>query len=182
MIKKFLKLFLILDLAVVAFCLVQGEMIWLMNTQAAFFSSLVITLGSYFGYKKNIQKRVENTQVDVDEPDTIDKMEDPYDLYSELNEQEDFTKEEIKEIIKEEKKKLRSPTQSIKNTVFSFGAFSSVYRILGYLLLVISFFYLNNNGLFDAIPFLLGLSVVPIMTIVMSFKMKTEDKIESENS
>lgn len=175
MIKKFLKLFLIIDFGVVFFCLLQDNMIWLVNTQSAFFSSVIITFGSYLGYKKNIQRRVENAQVDTDEPDVIDKMEDPYDLYSQINEKEDLTKEEIKEIITDEKKKLRNPVQSFKNTMFSVGGFASVYRIVGYLLLVISFFYLNNNQLFSAIPFLFGLFIVPFITIVSSLVLKIKD-------
>lgn len=173
MIKKFLKLFLIIDFGVIFFCLLQDNMIWLINTQSAFFTSIIITFGSYLGYKRNIQRRIGNTQVDEDQPDTIDKIEDPYDLYSELNEKEDFTKEEIKEIISEEKKKLRSPKATLKNTLFSAGGFASLYRVFGYILLVGAFFYLNNNNLFSAIPFLFGLFIVPLVTIIFSFMNKS---------
>ncbi len=173
MIKKFLKLFLIIDFGVIFFCLLQDNMIWLVNTQSAFFSSIVITFGSYLGYKRNIEKRVENAQVDTDEPDSIDKIEDPFDLYSEINEKEELSKEEIKEIILEEKKKLRNPVATVKNTIFSAGGFASLYRIFGYILLVAAFFYLNNNQLFSAIPFLFGLLIVPLITIIYSFFIKS---------
>lgn len=173
MIKKFLKLFLIIDFGVIFFCLLQDNMIWLVNTQSAFFSSIVITFGSYLGYKRNIEKRVENAQVDTDQPDSIDKIEDPFDLYSEINEKEELSKEEIKEIILEEKKKLRNPVATLKNTIFSAGGFASLYRIFGYVLLVVAFFYLNNNQLFSAIPFLFGLLIVPLITIIYSFFIKS---------
>ncbi|MDC7243871.1 MAG: hypothetical protein PQJ44_08160, partial [Sphaerochaetaceae bacterium] len=92
MIKKFLKLFFIIDFGVIFFCLLQDNMLWLINTQSAFFSSIVITLGSYLGYKRNIQRRIDNAQIDEEQPDSIDKIEDPFDLYSEINNKEDFTK------------------------------------------------------------------------------------------
>ncbi len=167
MIKKFIKVFLIVDLIVILFCLFQGNITWLLNTQVAFVSSLLITIGSYLGYKRNIEKRVEGISSDdlVDTPDTIDKIDDRFDLYSDdIIEDKDLSKDEVQEIFKEEKSKLKNQN-TFKNTFKSFGAASSIYRLFGYGSLVIGFFYLNNNSLLDPISYLIGFIIVPIATL-----------------
>lgn len=164
-INRFLRLFLIIDLGVVVFCIFQGNSIWLLNTQVAFFSSLLVTVGSYLGYKKNIENRVpdEPMQNLEDDIDVIDRIEDPYDLDGEIIEKE-LTPEEIKEILKEEKQNQSKHT--FKNVVFSMGGFASVYRIIGYVLLLIGFFALVNNDVFDAYSYMFGLLIVPICALV----------------
>ena len=57
MIKKSLKIFFIVDVGVAIFCLLSGQMDWLLNTQIAFLSSLIVTIGSYLGYEKNVKNR-----------------------------------------------------------------------------------------------------------------------------
>ena len=59
--KKFFKLFFIVDTIVVVVCLLLQKYLWLLNIQIAFISSLIITIGSFYGYKKNIQNRVNLT-------------------------------------------------------------------------------------------------------------------------
>ena len=166
MIKKFLKFFIIVDIGVILFCLLQSNTIWLLNTQMAFFSSLIITLGSYFGYKKNIEKRIANTDIKYDnKPDICDKIDDKYDLYSEINNTSDLSNDEIKDILTQEKLKLKSKS-NIKNTMKSLGANSSIYRLFGYGGLIVGFFYLNNNQLLAPIPYLVGFLIVPISVLV----------------
>ena len=94
-----MKLYEINNFGVILFCFLQGDMICLLNTQVAFISSLFITIGSYLGYKKNIEKRVINHQVDIDDPDAIDKIDDHFDLYTEYKiDEKELTKEEVKDI------------------------------------------------------------------------------------
>ena len=144
MIKKSIKIFAIIDTCVILFCLLSGHTDWLINTQIAFFSSLMVTLGSYYGYQKNVQNRVEEHTNEDDTYDEIDKMDDKYDLYSpevvdiEINEAP--TKEEIKEAMKPIKQ------NHFANFKSGFAGMASLYRIFGYVGLVIGFFYLNNNG------------------------------------
>lgn len=173
-INKFLKIFLSIDLAIIVFCVLQGNMIWLLNTQIAFFSSLIITVGSFLAYQKNIKNRVENALVDLNDPDKIDKIEDPFDLYSEdeINYNE-ISDEEAKQIIKEEKSRIKQ--NSFRNLLGSFTAASSVYRVFGYIGLVIGFFYLVNHNLFDTISYLFGLFVVPLGVLIFNFTLKQEE-------
>ena len=180
MIRKFAKVFLIVDFGVIIFCLLQGNMTWLLNTQVAFASSLFITIGSYLGYKQNIQRRVVNDQIDINEPDNIDKQEDPFDLYSEIKiDNKELESEEVKEIFIEEKEKLKKQN-TFKNTLKSIGAASSFYRLAGYGGLVSGFFYLNNNGLLEPISYLTGFIIVPIA--VLATKLIVKENFFSGNN
>ena len=163
MIKKFAKVFLIVDFGVIIFCVLSANYIWLLNTQVAFISSVIITIGSYLGYKRNVEKRVQNSTdaaLISEDRDKIDEIDDPFDLYSEIKqaEEKELSTEEIKQILKEEKAKVKR--NSIKNTILSASGFASIYRIVGYVSLILGFFILNNNGLFDAYSYLAGLFVV----------------------
>ena len=105
------------------------------------------------------------------ERDKIDEIDDPFDLYSDYEpvKEEDLTPEKIKEIINDEKSKLKK--NSIKNAIFSASGFLSLYRILGYAILIFGFFALNNNQIFMPISFIIGLSVVPFGVLISKLKI-----------
>ncbi len=175
MIKKFAKIFLIIDFGLIIFCVLSNNYIWLINTQVAFISSMIISIATFLSYKRNVAKRVQNIDYDAklsDDRDKIDEIDDPFDLYSEneINNQTEFTSEEIKTIIKDEKSKIKQ--NSLKNTFLSAPSFVSVYRIIAYGILVFGFFALNNNGLFQTIPYLVGLFVVPLSMLSMKFILR----------
>lgn len=175
MIKNFAKLFFIIDFGVVIFCILSNNYIWLINTQVAFISSLFISVATFLSYKRNVSKRLENIDYDANlsnDRDKIDEIDDPYDLYSEneINQQTEFSANEIKEIIKEEKSKIKQ--NSLKNTVYSASSFVSIYRIVGYGILVFGFFSLSNNGIFDAMSYLVGLFIVPLSMLCAKFILK----------
>jgi hypothetical protein len=164
-ILKFAKVFLFLDLCIAIYALVFQNNLWFLNSQVAFVSSLFITIATFLSYKRNIQHRISNLDLsqsnDLEQRDKIDEIDDPYDLYTEYEEipENELTPEKIKEIINDEKSKVKKNT--FKNTLFSAGGFLSIYRILGYGVLVFGFFALNNNGIFLPIAFILGLGIVP---------------------
>jgi len=166
-INKIIKIFFIVDFGVVIFCLLSGEKLWMLNTQIAFFSSLFIIIGSYIGYKNNIQKQLDEQNYTQDNtPDTIDKIDDQFDLYSsEINEEiiENPTKQQIKEAMKPIKQ------NHIKNLKQSFSAIGSIYRIVGYIGLVIGFFYLRNNHFLDIYSYFFGFMIVPISALISKF-------------
>lgn len=174
MIKNFVKFYVGLDLLVIVVCLAFGNYLWLLNTQVAFISAMSITIGSFWGYKRNIQNRVESLEKNAEptsEPrDKIDEIDDPHDLYGEINEQVEFTTAEIKTIIDEEKKKVKQ--NSFKNTIFSATGFASLYRLAGYAVLIFGFFALNNNGLLHLFSYLSGLFIVTLATLVINARVK----------
>lgn len=165
-ILKFAKVFILLDFCIIFYSLFFQNKFWLLNTQVAFVSSLFIVVASFLSYRKNIQNRLSNldlTQINegVDR-DKIDEIDDPYDLYTQYDEipENELTTEKIKEILNDEKSKVKR--NSFKNTLFSASGFLSIYRILGYGILIFGFFALNNNKIFLPISFIIGLGIVPI--------------------
>jgi hypothetical protein len=172
-IKNFALVFLAVDLVIILFGAIWGGYVFVLNTQVAFFSAMFVVVGTFFGYYRNINSRVQTLSEDINQRDTIDNIEDPYDLYDEefkINDKQDFTTEEVKEIIDEEKSKMKA--NSFKNTLNSLSSFASVYRIIGYVLLVAGFFYLRNNGLLDIFGFLIGISIVPLGTLLFQLKRR----------
>ncbi len=168
---SFAKIFLVVDIALAIFAIVVYDSLWLLNTQVAFLGSLFVILASFLSYRKNVQNRLSNFQnsdqkILSDDRDKVDEIDDPFDLYSEYEEvpEEELTTEKIKEIIQDEKSKIKK--NSFKNTIFSATGFISIYRIAGYVFLIFGFFALNNNKIFLPIPFLIGLGVVPISVLV----------------
>jgi len=181
--KKLIKLFFIIDFGVIIFTLLESNFVWFINTQFAFFSSLFITFASYLSYKNFINKNVKNLigddgldNINYQERDSIDKLEDPYDLYDEditsednnlKNNQELNTEDEnqdFAQIVKEEKQNLKKNT--LKNTFKGLGAYSSIYRIIGYISLIVGFIYLNNHHLLHTISYLFGLFIVPFSATI----------------
>ena len=171
---KFAKVFIILDFCMILYAFIFQNSSWLLNTQVAFISSLFITIASFLSYKRNIQNRLSNLDLSKqnqgEQRDKIDEIDDPYDLYTEYEQipESELTPEKIKEIIEDEKSKVKK--NSFKNTLFSAGGFLSVYRVLGYSFLVFGFFALNNNKIFIPIAFIIGLGVVPIGVLVSKLK------------
>lgn len=163
--KNFALVFITLDLCLIIYALVFNTPIWLLNTQVAFISSLFITIASFLSYRKNIKGRLSNLDMSKqlnDDRDKVDEIDDPYDLYTEYEQipEDELTPEKIKEIISDEKSKVKK--NSLKNTIFSATGFLSVYRVLGYATLVFGFFALNNNKLFLPVAFIIGLAIVPV--------------------
>ena len=165
-ILKFSKVFILLDFCIILYSLFFQNKFWLLNTQVAFVSSLFIVVASFLSYRKNIQNRLSNldlTQINEDfDRDKMDEIDDPYDLYTQYDEipENELTTEKIKEILNDEKSKVKR--NSFKNTLFSASGFLSIYRILGYGILIFGFFALNNNKIFLPIAFIIGLGIVPI--------------------
>lgn len=176
LVLKYAQLFVFLNITLVVLMFFIKDQYWVLNAQLGFISSLIITLATFLSYKRNVEKRLDNIEVSSnelkDDRDKIDQIDDPYDLYSEYEEvkEEDLTPEKIKEIIKDEKTKVK--TASVKNVLLSSGSFVSIYRIVGYGTLLFSFFALNNNELFLPIAFLIGIGVVPLGVLVSKAILK----------
>ena len=170
--NKAIKIFIIVDFGVVLFCVLSGNNDWLINTQIAFFSSLMVTIGSYLGYQKNVQLRAKEHINEDDNYDEIDKMDDKYDLYSSEVEQievKEPTPQEIKEAMKPIKQNY------FENFKSGFSGMSSLYRLFGYVGLIVGFFYLNNNGLLHIYSYVFGFIIVPISALALSLSLKRDN-------
>jgi hypothetical protein len=116
-------------------------------------SSILIVSGSLYSYRNMIQSRVGDVDLE-DMKDSIDMMDDPYDLYEEEREQEVT---DIKQMIKEEK--ARQKSNIIQNTTKNASAWVSVYRLIPYAFLVLGFIGLENSHELKILPYLIGLTV-----------------------
>lgn len=175
MIKKYIKIFFLVDIVLLIAAFFYGGFSSLINSQFAFVSSLLITLATFISYKNSVLKRVENFEdTEMETRDLIDEIDDAHDLYSPDVKQEskELSAQEIKTVIKEEKAKVKK--HYVKNTIASAGSFMSIYRIGGYFILVVGLLYLTNNNLFSPIPYLIGLFVVPLSMLLSQLILKEE--------
>ena len=156
--KNTIKLIVAIELLIVA--LNFYSYIFFLNFQIAFLSAVLILLGSIYSYKRLVDRRVASEDR-PDDTDLIDKIDDPFDLYSEEITSEMTVDEDVdlKTVVKEEKARLKSQKNTIKNTAKSTPALISIFRVVPYLFLVLGFIGLNNNKILELLPFLSGLSV-----------------------
>ena len=148
--------------------------IWLLNTQIAFFSSSFIMLASMKSYKNMVTKAVNAGAVTDDGRDTLDKVEDPYDLYDEEKiEVGGDCHRTLVEVVKEERANLKKSRRSIWETTKDAKASYSFYRLSAYGILILGFFYLNGNHILKLFPYLTFLSI-PLF--VVPFSLLGSDK------
>ena len=155
--KNIIKVLILVDVFIIIFCVLSSNMIWLYNTQLAFFSTTFIIIGTFIGYSNLVKSEVERGNIG---DDVLKKYEDPYDLDEE-------EKIEIKEI---KAKKLKW----YEAILFSFKGGINFIRISGYIFLIASFLWLNNNGFFNILSFLFGVSIVPLISLfyLLNFRFK----------
>ena len=174
--KKIINALLIVDIGILIFCLLSGNRTWLINSQIAFLSSSLIMFASIISYRNMVQARVDMGMVVADDNrDTLDKIEDPFDLYSEdtPNDKEDKT---LKEVVVEEKKNLKKNRRSLWQTTKDSKAALSFYRLGAYAILIFGFFYLNNNENLDIPSYLSVLALPPVIVVIMLIRQNRELK------
>jgi len=141
----------------------------------AFITSSIVVLSSFKSYKNMVQKRLElNPKAEeFDNRDTIDKLEDPYNLYDEEIEQ---NQEElnIKELIKQEKKLLKKNRRSFKDTFKDSAKAFNPIRLIAYAILVFGYFYLLKSNNLSIIFYLATLIVPNIIIIIYLLNFKQE--------
>ena len=157
---------IIVDFIIIFLSYLFGESHWLINTQMAFIPSSFVMFGSMLSYQSMVQGRLNVGAIPDDERDTLDKLEDPYDLYDDIAHKEDKDKTLV-EVVKEERANLKKSRRSIWQTTKDSKASFSFYRLGAYLLLIFGFFYLNNNKLLDIPIYLLSLSIPSIVIVVI---------------
>ena len=174
-VKKTIKLFLFSEAAI--FSLWLYSYTFFLNFQIAFLASVLILLGSTYSYKRLVDSRVASDDR-PDDTDVIEKIDDPFDLYSEeidssaLESDEDV---DLKAVVLEEKKRLKSQKNTIKNTAKSAPALVSIFRVVPYLFLVLGFIGLKNNELLSLPPFLIGLGVGIVLGFLMGRSLFAPD-------
>ena len=171
--SKILKTLVIIDIIIILISVIFFDIKVLYNTQFGFISATLVMIASMISYRRMVNTRVEHNVITMDDSkDVIDKLEDPYDLYSEEvveEEEKDFV-----EAVKEEKKRLKENKRSLYQTLKDTKAALSVYRLGAYAVLVLGFLYLNRHGLLHVPSYILALSIPP-MVIVITLLMNKEN-------
>jgi hypothetical protein len=153
--------------------LIFAPLIYLYATKASFVSFLVayvtsslILMASFKSYKSMVDKRllVDANVAEFDDRDTISKLEDPYNLYSEDEEYDESLS--LKEAIKEEKKLLKKNRRDFKSFVKDSSRAFSFLRLGAYAIFVFGFFYLLKGNLLS-FPFYLATIIIPNVIVVV---------------
>ncbi len=170
MVGKILGALLAVDAVLLAISAFAGKG-WMINTQVAYISSAIVLGASMVSYARMVHSRIEAGAVPDDGLDTIDKLEDPHDLYGDDGsleaEKEINSINDIKEVIKEEKSRPKVSHRSPLEVLRDSRASMSLYRLGAYVLLVFGFFYLNGNKLLQPFPYLIGLGMPVLVVVVM---------------
>ena len=174
MIGRIVMLLVAGDMLLAAVAWYQGEH-WMANTQVAYLSSALVMGATMLSYARMVRARLEAGMIpDGDEPDVIDRLDDPHDLYSEetpvaagMQETSHISPAEIKAAIREEKQRLKTRKRSPMTVMRDSRAFISFYRLIAYGLLIFGFLYLNGNHLLRPLPYLIGLGVPPMLIVAM---------------
>jgi len=166
MVKKLIKILAISEILIVATTFISFT--FFINLQVAFLSSYFVIVGSMYAYKKMVQNQLDANVIDEDR-DLLDQIEDPHELYDDVDINEAPADElDLKEIVKEERAKIKTFNKdSIKH-----GARGSVslFRLVPYLFLVLGFIALKNNELLSIGVYLPSLA---IGIIIGNISMKT---------
>jgi len=157
--KEFLNVLRVLiavDVGIVVFCYLEDNMVWLYNTQIAFFSVSLIILGSFIGYSNMVKAQIQNGNVGED---ILKKYEDPYNL--------DDEEDEID--VEKLKKYKNNKLKWYEAVLFYFKGGLNFLRIAGYVALIAGFLWLSTNQIFDYLSFLFGVSIVPAVALIYLF-------------
>ena len=164
---KILKVLIFTDILLLITAMVFGGKVWVYNTQVGFISATLIMIASVISYRRMVNSRVEHGIVTMDDSkDVIDKLEDPYDLYSE-DVVEEKTEEDLREVVKEERKKLKENRRSLGQTLKDTKAALSIYRLAAYAALILGFMYLNRQELLYIPAYLFALSLPPMIIVIL---------------
>ncbi len=169
--RKILIVLVVVDILLALVSVIFFDMKVLFNTQIGYITATLVMVASIVSYRRMVNARVKHNIVTMDDSkDTIDKLEDPYDLYSEdvvENEEKDFSA-----TVKEEKKKLKENRRTVYQTIKDTKAALSIYRLGAYALLILGFLYLNRQGLLHIPSYIISLGIPSVILVWVLLKEK----------
>ena len=174
MAKKLALIYLCIDAVLIAICAYFGA-VHVLNSQVALISSSLIILASFLGYKKRVAKKIATADISAFD-DVFDDNEN-----SRIPSQDEVANLENSRIpSQDEVAKLgnsRIPnekTPKIPLRLYEFGSLFSPLRLLGYVLLILTFFILLKKELFEPLSFLAGIAVMPISALFSALFIKAK--------
>lgn len=164
MLKKFALFYAGLDLALIAVCAYFGA-IHILNSQLGLICAFLIALASFYGYAKRVKLKAQNAVInDIDD----EIFDDEIDELSKNNYDEILTKtpNKIEQTPKTKPNSNDPKSQNATKAKIPFSAYEFIgafgpLRLAGYALLVLCFFGLLKNNLFEPISFLAGVAIMP---------------------
>lgn len=161
---QILKALAIVDIVLILLSIIFFDIKVLWNVEIGFFTASLVMLASMKSYKRMVDTRVENNIITIDDTrDTIDKLEDEHDLYSEDIVEDDSV--DMGSAIKAEKARMKKNRRSLSETIRDTKAALSLNRIGSYIVLIFGFFYLNRHNLLMIPTYILALST-PMLVVV----------------
>lgn len=171
--KQLLIVLVISDILLIAVSLIFFDIKVLWNTQIGFISATLVMIASMISYRRMVNARVEHNVITMDDSkDVIDKLEDPYDLYSEEVKDDENDEKEFAEVVKEEKKKLKENKRTLFQVLKDTKAALSIYRLGAYGVLILGFLYLNRHGLLHISSYIVALGLPPVIIVTILIKNK----------
>ncbi len=171
---QILKTLVAVDLviAIVSVLFFDSKTLW--NTQIGFVSASLVMLASMKSYQRMVNARVEHNIITADDSkDVIDRLEDPYDLYSEETEVD--TEKDLSQTVKEEKRRLKENKRTLGQTLKDTKAALSLYRLGAYVVLILGFLYLNRHGLLQIPSYIVSLGLPMVIIVSMLLRNKSEE-------
>jgi hypothetical protein len=172
--KKILTVLVSVDLLLLLVSIIFFDIKVLYSTQIGYITATLVMVASIISYRRMVNARVEHNIVTMDDSkDTIDKLEDPYDLYSEDVEVDED--KSLVETVKDEKKKLKENRRTVYQTIKDTKAALSIYRLGAYALLIIGFLYLNRQQLLDIPAYIVSLGIPSVILVWILIREKEQE-------
>ena len=174
MAKKLALIYLCNDAVLIVICAYFGA-VHVLNSQVALISSSLIILASFLGYKKRVAKKIATADIsafddvfDDNENSRIPSQDEVANLEnSRIHSQDEVAKLGNSRIPNEK-------TPKIPLRLYEFGSLFSPLRLLGYVLLILTFFILLKKELFEPLSFLAGIAVMPISALFSAVFIKAK--------
>jgi len=178
--RKIFTVLVIVDVLLLLIALIFFDIKVLYSTQIGYITATLVMTASIISYRRMVNARVKHQIITMDDSkDTIDKLEDPYDLYSEVVAVDEEEKS-LAQSIKEEKKKLKKNRRGVFQTIKDTKAALSIYRLGSYALLIIGFMYLNRHQLLNIPSYIIALGI-PSVILVWIFIREKEQENHSQD-
>jgi hypothetical protein len=175
---KFLKALLIVDGIILLSSAILFDIKVVLNTQIGFVTASLVMFASMRSYRRMVNARVEQKIITIDDSrDTIEKLEDPYDLYSEGVDSEEGEEKDLKEVVKEERQKLKANRRSLGQTLKDTKAALSIYRLAAYFILILGFLYLNRHEMLHIPSYIVSLAIPMLVLIYILLNQKEDEDV-----
>ena len=172
--RTILTVLISVDILLLLIALIFFDIKVLYSTQIGYITATMVMIASIISYRRMVNARVKEKIITMDDSrDTIDKLEDPYDLYSE--EEEVDESKDLSEVVKEEKKKLKKNKRGLYQTLRDTKAALSVYRLGSYALLIIGFLYLNRQQLLVIPAYIIALGIPSVILVWIFIREKEQE-------